>query len=76
MKLLGEAPQHYINKVNADAQPWYLRPNYDQSEILIDPDGGVRAGTKPALIERLTAHETAGMYLVFYSSNPPPHTSS
>ena len=60
MKLLGEAPQHYINKVNADAQPWYLRPNYDQSTILIDPDGGVRAGTKPALIERLTAHETAG----------------
>lgn len=60
MKLLGEAPQHYINKINADQQPWYLRPNYDQSEILIDPDGGVRAGSKPALIERLTAHETAG----------------
>ncbi|KAJ3558904.1 hypothetical protein NM688_g656 [Phlebia brevispora] len=59
-KILGsEAPQHYIDQVNADSQPWYLRPNYDQSEILIDPDGGVRAGSKPALIERLTAHETA-----------------
>ena len=61
-KLLGsEAPQHYINQANADQQPWYLRPNYDQAEILIDPDGGVRAGSKSALIERLTAHETAGM---------------
>lgn len=58
-KLLGETPTHYIKQLNADAQPWYLRPNYDQSEIIIDPDGQVRAGSKPALIERLTAHETA-----------------
>ncbi|CAL1713340.1 unnamed protein product [Somion occarium] len=58
MKLLGsDAPQHYLAKLNADAKPWYLRPNYDQSEILIDPDGGVRAGTTTALVERLTAHE-------------------
>ncbi|KAI0689705.1 ras guanine nucleotide exchange factor domain-containing protein [Cytidiella melzeri] len=59
IKLLGEAPQHYINKVHADSQPWYLRPNYDQSEILMDPDGSVRAGSKQALVERLTPHETA-----------------
>ncbi|KAH8104489.1 ras GEF [Cristinia sonorae] len=58
IKLLGtDAPQHYITKLNADAKPWYLRPNYDQSEILIDPDGSVRAGTTSALVERLTAHE-------------------
>ncbi|KAL4251892.1 hypothetical protein ABKN59_002688 [Abortiporus biennis] len=58
LKLLGsDAPQHYITKMNADSKPWYLRPNYDQSEILIDPDGGVRAGTTSALVERLTAHE-------------------
>ncbi|RDX53355.1 ras GEF [Lentinus brumalis] len=58
MKILGaEAPQHYISKLNAEQKPWYLRPNYDQSEILIDPDGGVRAGTPSALVERLTAHE-------------------
>lgn len=62
MKLLGsDAPQHYLAKLNADAKPWYLRPNYDQSEILIDPDGGVRAGTTTALVERLTAHEHGGM---------------
>ena len=63
MKILGsEAPQHYISKLNADQKPWYLRPNYDQSEILIDPDGQVRAGTASALVERLTAHELGGEF--------------
>ncbi|KAI8986090.1 ras GEF [Trametes punicea] len=58
MKILGpETPRHILNKLNADQQPWYLRPNYDQSEILIDPDGSVRAGTPAALVEQLTAHE-------------------
>ncbi|KAI0916974.1 hypothetical protein AcW2_007229 [Taiwanofungus camphoratus] len=58
IKFFGpEAPQHYIHKLNADAKPWYLRPNYDQSEILMDPDGTVKAGTPSALVERLTAHE-------------------
>ena len=64
MKILGtEAPQHYISKLNAEQKPWYLRPNYDQAEILIDPDVGVRAGTPMALVERLTAHELAGELL-------------
>ncbi|KAJ7288493.1 ras guanine nucleotide exchange factor domain-containing protein [Mycena rebaudengoi] len=40
-------------------QPWYLLPTYSPTEILIDPDGTVRAGTVPALVERLTAHEQA-----------------
>ncbi|KAH9854744.1 ras GEF [Lenzites betulinus] len=58
MKLLGpETPQDYLNRLNADQKPWYLRSNYDQAEILIDPDGSVRAGTASALVERLTAHE-------------------
>ncbi|KAL7279895.1 hypothetical protein ACG7TL_006304 [Trametes sanguinea] len=58
MKILGpETPRHYISKLNADQKPWYLRTNYDQSEILIDPDGSVRAGTPAALVEQLTAHE-------------------
>ncbi|GBE84886.1 ras GEF [Sparassis crispa] len=58
IKVLGpETPQHYVDKMNADAKPWYLRPTYDQSEILVDPEGGVRAGTPSALVERLTAHE-------------------
>ncbi|KAI0036552.1 ras guanine nucleotide exchange factor domain-containing protein [Vararia minispora EC-137] len=37
--------------------PWYLRPSYNPQDILIDPDGTVRGGTIPALVERLTAHE-------------------
>lgn len=41
----------------ADYQPWYLRPNYLATDILIEPDGSVRGGTVPALVERLTAHE-------------------
>ncbi|KAF9816905.1 hypothetical protein IEO21_03779 [Rhodonia placenta] len=58
MKILGDdAPQHILQKLNADSKPWYLRPNYDQLEILMDPDGAVRAGTPSALVERLTAHE-------------------
>jgi son of sevenless-like protein len=40
-----------------------LLPTYSPTEILIDPDGTVRAGTVPALVERLTAHEQAGMFV-------------
>ncbi|KAF8644523.1 hypothetical protein AX16_008399 [Volvariella volvacea WC 439] len=42
-----------------EPQPWYLQPNYDPSEILIDSDNSVKGGTVPALVERLTAHEQA-----------------
>ena len=63
VKLLGsEAPTHYLESLNADKKPWYLRPNYDQSTILIDPDGQVRAGTPAALVERLTQHEMTGEF--------------
>lgn len=37
-------------------QATYSRP----SEIITDPEGTVRAGTLPALVERLTTHERAG----------------
>jgi hypothetical protein len=67
--ILGdEAPQHYIDTVNAELKPWYLRPNYSPTDILIDhPEGTVRGGTVPALVERLTAHEHGGLYLNFWS---------
>jgi son of sevenless-like protein len=58
--VLGDAPTHIIDKLNAKTKPWYLRPNYEDSEIQMDPDGKVRAGTVPALVERLTAHEHSG----------------
>ena len=31
--------------------------------MVFDVDGAVRAGTVPALVERLTSHETGGMYI-------------
>ncbi|RDB17922.1 Cell division control protein 25 [Hypsizygus marmoreus] len=49
----------YAEKVAADLKPWYLRSNYNQDEILIDPDNSVRGGTVSALVERLTAHDQA-----------------
>lgn len=49
-----------MNLANAETKPWYLRPTYDEKEILIDPDGTVRGGTISALVERLTAHEHGG----------------
>ncbi|KAG5641546.1 hypothetical protein DXG03_004792 [Asterophora parasitica] len=49
----------YANKVAADLKPWYLRPNHNPAEILIEPDKTVKGGTLRALIERLTAHDHA-----------------
>jgi son of sevenless len=60
LRVLGEAPTHIIDRLNARTKPWYLRPNYEDSEIQMDPDGKVRAGIVPALVERLTAHEHSG----------------
>ncbi|KAG8214799.1 ras GEF [Butyriboletus roseoflavus] len=54
-----DAPSHYLISLTAEAKPWYLRPHYNPDEVLIDPDGTVRGGTVPALVERLTAHEYA-----------------
>lgn len=60
-KLLGDdAPQYTLSKLDEKSKPWYLRPNYDQSEIIMEPDGNVRAGTTSALVDRLTAHEHGG----------------
>ncbi|KAG9040494.1 hypothetical protein FS837_000552 [Tulasnella sp. UAMH 9824] len=56
-KFFGDdAPVHYIATQTAQQQPWYLRPDSDEKSILVNPDGGVRGGTLPALVERLTLH--------------------
>lgn len=60
-KLLGDdAPQAYIDKVNADLKKWYLRPDYSSAELMTDPEGTVRGGTIQALVERLTTHDAPG----------------
>ena len=63
-KILGD---EYADKVAKDSQPWYLRPTYDPSEIMIDPDGTIRGGTLTALVERLTAHDQLGQYLLVFT---------
>ena len=60
-QLLGEdAPERYIEIANADSKPWYLRSEHNKDEIVLNPDGGIRAGTMKALVERLTTHEYSG----------------
>ncbi|KAH9980235.1 ras guanine nucleotide exchange factor domain-containing protein [Lactifluus volemus] len=73
LRVLGDAPTHIIDQLNAKTKPWYLRPNYSESDIQIEPDGKVRAGTVAALVERLTAHEHFDMsftktFLLTYKS--------
>jgi son of sevenless-like protein len=51
------------------SQQWYLQPTYSPTELIIDPGGAVHAGTIPALVERVTAHEQAGDYFPY--SFPP-----
>lgn len=66
-RIVGERPpdQWLQNKVQEIA-PWYLRPEHmSQSEIVLNPDGGVRAATLPALIERLTMHDGSGASSLF-----------
>ncbi|EIW81292.1 ras GEF [Coniophora puteana RWD-64-598 SS2] len=53
-KIFGDAPPEHI----VPTKPWYLRPDYGKDQIVIDPDGSVKAGTVSALVERLTTHET------------------
>ncbi|KAJ1303388.1 hypothetical protein OPQ81_011580 [Rhizoctonia solani] len=60
---LGSRGPPRVNKILTpapivDTTPWYLKPTYnDPSQILTNTDGGVRGGTLPALVERLTMHD-------------------
>lgn len=62
-QLLGDdAPERYIEIANADSKPWYLRTEHLKDDLILNPDGGIRAGALSALIERLTTHEYGGMF--------------
>ncbi|KAF9454846.1 ras GEF [Macrolepiota fuliginosa MF-IS2] len=57
-KLISLLGNEYADKVAAESQPWFLRSNFNPSEIIIDEaDNSVKAGTVPALVEKLTAHD-------------------
>jgi son of sevenless-like protein len=64
-KILGrEAP--VIHTEQQKQLPAYLRLDHASSaELITNPDGAVRAGTLPALIERLTMHSGTGVSFSF-----------
>jgi son of sevenless len=43
--------------------PMYLRPSYNSDTLKVDPEGRVKAGTLPALVERLTVNPPGGRRL-------------
>lgn len=62
-KILGDdAPQAYIDKVNADFKKWYLRSDHAPEDLQTDPEGTVKGGTIQALVERLTTHDAPGPF--------------
>jgi son of sevenless-like protein len=62
-KLIHLLGDDYADKLAAESQPWYLRANYNPSEIVIEEaDGSVKGGTRAALVEKLTAHDKVGEY--------------
>ncbi|KXN88122.1 Cell division control protein 25 [Leucoagaricus sp. SymC.cos] len=57
-KLISLLGNEYADKVALESQPWFLRANFNPSEILIDEaDNSVKGGTAAALVEKLTAHD-------------------
>ena len=50
-----------MDNVNADSKPWYLQLDYNRDDLVLNPDGGICAGTLPTLVERLTSHDYRGM---------------
>lgn len=54
-------------KRNRTASAWFLRPTYDDDDINLDYDGTIKAGTLPALVERLTLD-----YLSMFAENHSP----
>lgn len=41
-------------------QPWYLQSVYDPTDLQVDLEGIVKAGTLKGLVEYLTTHEQHG----------------
>ena len=50
-----DAMSFYNAKLGQSHLPWYLRPSYDSDTLKVDSAGHIKAGTLPALVERLTA---------------------
>ncbi|VDB85607.1 unnamed protein product [Peniophora sp. CBMAI 1063] len=59
LQALDEAPTHVSATLDAEPLSSLYRRDYDEEEkdIIVDSDGKVYAGTVPALVKRLVAHE-------------------
>lgn len=44
----------------AEENPAYLAVDYSEDDIIVNSDNSIKAGTLPALIERLTLHDKLG----------------
>lgn len=49
-----DAMNFYNARLGQSHLPWYLRPIYTSDQLKIDSEGRIKAGTLPALVERLT----------------------
>jgi son of sevenless-like protein len=53
-----------VSRPAPEEKPFYLNVDYAEDDIIINPDGSIKAGTLPALVERLTLHESMGKSVV------------
>ncbi|OMJ23302.1 Cell division control protein 25 [Smittium culicis] len=52
-----EENQHSYVISSQNTQAWFLKYDYKDDELIILPNGSVKAGTLSAMVERLTAHD-------------------
>jgi len=58
-QLLGDVPTESIVPIqDINTKPWYLNYDYGQKDIVFNMEGKVKGATFPALIERLTIHDS------------------
>jgi hypothetical protein len=58
-QLLGDVPTDSIVPMqDINTKPWYLNYDYGQKDIVFNMEGKVKGATFPALIERLTIHDS------------------
>lgn len=70
----GENLFTQFSRPTADEKPHYLKVDYADDDIVINPDGSVKAGTLPALVERLTLHESMGKSICMSENDANPFT--
>jgi hypothetical protein len=67
----SDVPQNVLERAHADTRPWYLQSTHNLTEIQMEVDGSVRAGTVVALVQQLTSHDAVSKWYmdVFHIQN-------